>query len=261
MGGITLTRSEFLVLMDAVQAPGVVGLDARELVPRDPDEHKALVASGIDQLKERGVLHVQDGINVLDTSLLGMAMVIADPELALITTRDTPEVGAQLFLHYRAGDIVVEQTLPSDDEHRLALLGTTELLDRILEIFPMKDLSTASDMRAILGQQAFVEVKGLVEAGKASKAARLLVENGVEPAVGEAFLSALTAPEFGGTLALLRCEKGEVVDGRDLAVVQGVESSWLVRAADSGADEFELLACDKEVIRSLLSEWIGELSA
>ena len=67
MGGITLTRSEFLVLMDAVQAPGVVGLDAGELVPANTGEHKALVAEGIQRLSERGALRVESGVNVLDT--------------------------------------------------------------------------------------------------------------------------------------------------------------------------------------------------
>src|SRR4030067_2652425 len=100
MGGITLTRSEFLVLMDAVQAPGVVGLDAGELVPANPGEHKALVAEGIQRLTKRGALRVESGVNVLDTTLIGMAMVLADPVLAVITTRDNPGVGAQLFLHH-----------------------------------------------------------------------------------------------------------------------------------------------------------------
>jgi hypothetical protein len=261
MGGIILARPEFLVLMDAVQAPGVVGLDVLELVPQDAEEHKAVVAAGIQQLKERGALSVQDGINVLDTTLLGMAMVIADPELALITMRDTPDVGGQLFLHYKAQDLVVEQTLPSEEEHRLALMSQAELVDRIVEILPLHASSTDADGRAVLEQDAFIEVKDLVEAGDASKASKVLAKQRVEGGFAESLLASMTAPEFGGTVAILRCKQGQVVDARNLAVIQGSEAAWLVCQAEPASAGFEVSACDEGMMRSLLSDWIGELSA
>lgn len=260
MGGITLSRPEFLVLMDAVQAPGVVGLDALELVPQDAGQHKALVAQGIEQLKERGALSLQDGINVLDTTLLGMAMVIADPDLALITTRDTPAEGGQLFLHYKAQALVVEHTLPTEQEHRLALVGEAELVDRILEIIPIRSAEAASTFRAVLGQDEFIEAKDLAEAGETEKALKRLKEQEVEGHVAETLLAALANPEFGGTLATLRCKKARVVDGRNLAVVQGESAAWLVRQSEPGSSELEVGVCDEADLRSLLSEWIGELS-
>lgn len=260
MGGITLARSEFLVLMDAVQAPGVVGLDALQLVPEDAAEHKALVSQGIEQLKERGALKIQDGVNVLDTTLIGMAMAIADPDLALITSRDTPGVGQQLFLHYKSHALVVEQTLPSDEEHRLALVGDAELIDRLMEILPVGQQEPEADMRLVLAQEKFIKVKDLAEAGEGSKALKMLQKEGVEATVAESLLTVLAEPEFGGTLAILRCEKAQVVDGRNLAVVQGTEGSWLVRQTDPGSDELEVAACSSQIVRSLLSDWIAELS-
>jgi hypothetical protein len=260
MGGITLARPEFLVLMDAVQAAGVVGLDTLELVPKDEKEHETLVASGIEQLKERGALTVQDGINVLDTTLLGMAMAIAEPDLALVTTRDTPGAGTQLFLHYKKRALVVEQTLPSEQEHRLALVGEAELIDRIMEILPLSNEAPGAEMQAILPQDTFLEVKDLAEAGDSSKASKILEKQGIESAVAAPLLSALANPEFGGTLAVLRCDEAQIVDGRNFAVVQGGGTSWLVRLADSGSGEFELSACEAGTIRSLLTDWIEELS-
>lgn len=260
MGGITLSRPEFLVLMDAVQAPGVVGLDTLELVPQDLGQHKALVAQGIDLLKERGALQVQDGINVLDTSLLGMAMVIADPDLALITTRDTPEAGGQLFLHYMAHALVVEHTLPAEQEHRLALVGQAELIDRILEILPVRSEGGSSAFRAVLGQDEFIEAKNQAEAGEMEKALKALEKQGVDVDVAEPLLAALAAPEFGGTLAALRCRKAQVIDGRNLAVVQGETSAWLARQSEPGSSRLEIGICDEAKVRSLLSEWIGELT-
>jgi hypothetical protein len=247
--------------MDAVQAPGIVGLDALELVPRDPDEHRTLVASGIEQLQERGVLSVQDGVNVLDTTLLGMAMVIADPDLALITTRDTPGSGGQLFLHYKAKALVVEQTLPTEKEHRLALVSATELVDRVLEIFPVRSEVPASDQHLTIKQDKFLQAKDLAEAGDKPKASEVLEKQGVDSGLASGLLSALVEPEFGGTLALLRCKKGQVVDGRNLAVVQGDKAAWLVRPTEPGSKEFAVSTCDAAFVRSLLSDWIGELSA
>lgn len=260
MGGITLARPEFLVLMDAVQAPGVVGLDAVELVPEDATEHKALVAQGIEQLKERGALSVRDDIHVLDTTLLGMAMVIADPDLALITTLDTPAAGTQLFMHYRSRTLVVEHTLPSQQEHRLALVGEAELIDRIMEIFPVHFGGASPEMRAVLGQDEFMAAKDLAEMHEITKAQKLLKKQGVEVGVAEPLLAALADPEFGGTLAALRCQKAQVIDGRNLAVVQGAETAWLVRQPEPGSAEFEVAACNDEILRALLSDWIGELS-
>src|SRR4030067_308543 len=187
MGVTTLTRCEFLVLRDAVQAPGVVGLDAGELVPANTGEHKALVAEGIQRLSERGALRVESGVNVLDTTLIGMAMVLANPALAVITTRDNPGVGPQLFLHYMAEPLAGQETRPSGAEQQL--------------------------------------------------------------------VAAMTVPELGGSVAVLRCEKGQVVDGRNLAVVQGVEMAWLVKQAKVGSGKLAVTSCDEASFRSLIADW------
>src|SRR3990172_9355276 len=260
MGGITLARPEFLVLMDAVQAPGVVGLDTLELVPRDKDEHKAVVADGIERLKERGALRVEDGINVLDTTLIGMAMVIANPDLALVTTRDNPGTGQQLFLHYKAQAFVVEQTLPSEQEHRLAMVGEAELIDRIMEILPVSLEDPGGQMQAVLDQDELFKAKDLAEAGDGAKALKALGRQGVEADVAETLLASLAGPEFGGTLAVLRCKKGQVVDGRNFALVQGAGRAWLLSQAKPGSTQLELATCDGNRVRTLLSGWVGELS-
>lgn len=260
MGGISLARPEFLVLMDAVQAPGIVGLDAVELVPTDADDHKALVAQGIESLKERGALRVEDGINVLDTTLLGMAMVIANPDLAIVTTRDNPGTGQQVFLHYKAQALVVEQTLPSEQEHRLALVGEAELIDRIMEILPVSIEDHGEPMQVSLDQDEFFKVKDLAEGGEGAKALKVLGKQGIQPDMGEALLASLADPEFGGTVAILRCKKGQVVDGRNVALVQGAGTAWLLSQTKPGSTDLDLATCDGNLVRSLLTDWIGDLS-
>ena len=260
MGGITLTRSEFLVLMDAVQAPGVVGLDAGELVPANPGEHKALVAEGIQRLTKRGALRVESGVNVLDTTLIGMAMVLANPVLAVITTRDNPGVGPQLFLHYMAEALAVEQTLPSEDEHRLALVSAAGLVDRLLEILPVEKRNGGEAHQVSLAQDDFFAVKEMAESQAGKKATKILVNHGMTVDGAQQLVAAMTVPEFGGSLAVLQCEKGQVVDGRNLAVVQGAETAWLVKQAKVGSGKLAVTSCDEAGFRSLIADWIGELS-
>src|SRR5689334_4531228 len=104
MTGILLDRPQFLALMDAAQANAVVGLDMAEIAPKDYEEHKALVEKGLKELQDAGVLRPVGDVNVLDPDLLSMAVLIAHPEAAVVTTRELPDKGQQLFLHYLAGD-------------------------------------------------------------------------------------------------------------------------------------------------------------
>src|SRR5438105_2972560 len=100
MEEIVLSRAEFLVLLDAMGATAVVGFDEQELFPASIDEHRRLVEQGQAMLQERGLLRIApNDVRALDPLLLIIAATIARPEIALISVRDTPGVGKQLFLH------------------------------------------------------------------------------------------------------------------------------------------------------------------
>src|SRR5262245_620718 len=102
MDEIILSRAEFLVLLDALGASAVVGIDSKELFPESLDEHRRLIEEGQRTLQERGLLQISaDGVRVIDQLLLTIAAVIVRPDIALISARDTPDVGRQLFLHYQ----------------------------------------------------------------------------------------------------------------------------------------------------------------
>src|SRR5512139_2769530 len=121
MNGILLKRSEFLTLLNATRAQAVVGFKSEELFPEEA-KLRALVLEGIESLKQRGLLRVENDLHVIDTDLLALMMVVSYPQLAAITTRDNPGTGQQLFLHYQASNVAVEQTLPDAATHRLVVL-------------------------------------------------------------------------------------------------------------------------------------------
>src|SRR5512139_1207675 len=89
MNGILLKRSEFLTLLNATRAQAVVGFKSEELFPEEA-KLRALVLEGIESLKQRGLLRVENDLHVIDTDLLALMMVVSYPQLAAITTRFEP---------------------------------------------------------------------------------------------------------------------------------------------------------------------------
>jgi len=74
-------------------------------------------------------------------------------------------------------------------------------------------------------------------------------------------VAAIASPEFGGQVAVLRCERGEVVDGRDLAVVQGGGTAFLIKPVTVDEPTLEISECSLTAIRAVLTNWLAELSA
>ena len=91
MAALTLSRAEYLVILDILHANHIFGLEARQLV------------------------RVESGRHIIERRLLELGAVVARPQLAIMTIRDRTGVGRQLYTHYRAGEKVVEQVLPDDD--------------------------------------------------------------------------------------------------------------------------------------------------
>ena len=52
MDGIVLEQSEFLVLLDAVKADAVIGMETDYILPATAEEHKAKVRAGLEKLVE-----------------------------------------------------------------------------------------------------------------------------------------------------------------------------------------------------------------
>lgn len=261
MSGITLDRSEFVVLMDAVDADEVVGLNPDALVPSDDTQLKALLDKGLDLLQKRGALKVIDDVNILNIDLLSMAVLMANPEVAVITTRDNPGLGQQLFLHYAAGDVIVEQTLPTADQHRWALVPSqTALTERIVGILPVQTETSRTSLTLKIEQEEFLKAKQLIESGNTQGALEILKTRGLIGELANQLVAAIAQPTFGGTVAVLQCRQGEIKDARNLAVVQGAQVAILIKQVTPGESMLEVTSCQAATVRSLVANWLTELS-
>jgi hypothetical protein len=261
MDGIVLDRAEFLVLLDAVRATAVVGFDSQDLFPNQVDEHRALLSQGVAQLQQRGYLEVRsDGVRAVDETLLQVATVVAQPQIALITVRDNPGVGSQLFLHYQNGPFVVEQTLPEPGKHRLATIpNVLGMFDRLLAIFPLQDQLSVSPIAFRLRQEVFLQVKEFAEQSKSAQAYEILVQHKITPEQAQLLIDALATPRFGGNVAMLRCEKQKIIDGRNPAVVQGPQNAWIFLPDPENGSIISIVQSNAAIFKEQLVKWFKEL--
>ena len=260
MDGILLQRSEFMVLLDAVQASGVVGLP-RETFPRESAQFRALVLDGIKRLQMRGLLRKQADVNVLNTDLLVMAATVAHPQLAVLTTRDIPGAGQQLYLHYETAGLVVEQTFPDEQAHRLvALSNRGMLIDRLTAIVEAPAQDGRPGAPATVPQAALAEAKARAEENQGQAAAQLLGKAGVDAAVAESLVESFQAPVASSAMVLMQCREGQVTASRNIALVQGPTASWLITPAEPESAGFVVVTASAVLLASLLRRWMVELA-
>ena len=261
MDGIVLKRAEFLVLLDAIQASSIIGLPRETLFPREAGQFQALVLEGINQLKERGLLRLKGDIHVLNASLLALVTAVAFPQLAVITTRDRPDAGQQLFLHYQTDGVVVEQTFPEEQAHRLAVLANRgALIERLLAILALPEPGGALEVAVTLPQAILTDVRAKAVDGQTGPAEKLLKKAGMAEQAAQALVESLQAPVAGDAVILLKCHQGQVIGSRNAALVQGPATAWLITSAEPEASSFRVQTATAAVVTGLLRQWADELS-
>lgn len=258
--GIVLERAEFLVLLDAVGATAVIGIDPKELFPASPAEHRELLLKGHELLKQRGLLKQRDdGTLILDQDLFALALIVAYPQVALISVRDLPGRGRQLFIHYQVDNFVVEQTLPSVSQHRLATIpALPALFERLGEIFPLH--GETEDALFTMPAPAFLEVKDLAEQRQDAAAHALLLAHGCVAESANLLIEAIQQPEFSGTVALVRYVERQIVDARNPALLQGPQAAWLFVPAPTDTPVFSIRRASVATLRKQFIALFSELS-
>lgn len=261
MQGIFLSRAEFLVLLDALDGSAVIGIPRERLFPPTREEHLRQVQEGIQSLTARGLLQTTpDGTHKIDPLLLAVAAVVVRPEVALISVRELPGQGRQLFLHYARGPYVAEQTFPEEGRHWLAALSDREaLLDRLVAIFPLVGPTDPAGA-ATLSQEELVAARDAAAAGRRAEVAALLHRRGMVAPAAAACADAMADPTMSGTIALMRCADEGITDGRNPALIQGRQGAWSIAQSPAGAPVFRLTPVDAETFRAQLSTWLDELS-
>ncbi len=176
-----------------------------------------------------------------------------------MSLRELPEIGQQLFLHYKRQEAVVEQTFPAVGHHRLAILPNQDaLLERLLAIFSVQSRYAAANT-TIISQGVFQTVKTLVENGDTGQAQTRLVQSGVAQDAAASVIEAMGAPTFSGTIALLRCVGTEVVDARNPLIVQGPTAAWSIFQSTPGEDGLRLLPVTSDLLRGQIQGWLDDL--
>ena len=251
-----LDSSEMLFLMAAVNTSLILGIDNDRLVPNEQKQQQLLVRLGMEKLRQRGLLTVQDNTDVLHGDLGMMAVTIAYPRLITLLTRDVPGKGQQQFLHYRSDPVVAELTMPDVMHYRLApILDSLSSLERMRTILSVTHQTDSVMAKQILKLQLFLQLKELAEPGQVLTAQALLEAEGFSEKGNEKFIQALRSPLLGGTIAHLLVDKQEIVDARNIALVSDTSAAWLIRPLLDAPDLLEIQTITaREYSRVLLTE-------
>ncbi len=261
MDGILLQRSEFMVLLDAVQASGVVGLP-RETFPTQAEQFRALVLDGINRLQMRGLLRKQASVNVLNSDLLAMAAAVAHPQLAVLTTHEAAGAAApEVFMHYETAGLVVEQTFPAEQEHRLvALSNRGMLIDRLNAIFALPEKNGSADRATVVPHAALTEAKARAEGGQAEAAVKVLAEAAVDAETAKALVECFQAPVASTAVVLMQCRDGQVTASRNAALVEGPSTAWVIVPAEPESVGYVVATAHPALLARLLRKWMLELA-
>jgi hypothetical protein len=259
--GLVLDRSELMVLLNEAKATTVIGLPESAALPSDVRERTELLARGEEQLAARGWLRVQpDGTRLLPLELGALALLISRPEITSITIRNLNRLGSQLFLHYYAGGVGLEQTFPVQGQHRfVALTGVEQICQRLIGILPLSRADTLLPVPEIddVPQDVFFEVRRLIESGQVSQAEALLTPVVHLEVVARSLVHAFARPALIATVAVIHCAedangagtKGtRAVDGRNILLAQDTLSAWLLQQRIPGEPALRVTHADRDLL-------------
>jgi hypothetical protein len=198
---------------------------------------------------------------VLNTDLLAMAAAVAHPQLAVLTTRDLPGTGQQVYLHYETAGLVVEQTFPEEQAHRLvALSNRGMLIERLKAIVALPPKNGGATVAVTVPQAALAEAKARAEEGQGEAAIQALVKTGLGEAPAKALVESFQAPAASSAMVLMQCREGQVTGSRNAALVQGASSAWLITPAVPESAGYVVLTATADTLAALLRKWMLELA-
>jgi len=255
-----LNQAEMLALMTAVNTSLIMGIDNERLIPDAQEKQAELAWQGIDSLKQRGLLRLENDTHIVNGDLMMMAAAIAFPQVMTFITRDVPGVGQQQFFHYRTDPVNVELTMPTEVQYRLAALPDAVVaLERIRQILPVTFVEETISEQQTIDQELFFQVKTWAEQGEFLQAEEALQANGFADESAAQLVQTIHAPTLGGTIAFMQVEDQEVVDGRNLAMVQDEQAAWLIQQAVPGEPVLSVVTVTAVAYSTALLEALNSL--
>ncbi len=230
MAPLILSKAEYLVILDILHANHIYGLDNRSLFPPDRETHLNLIHQGIRQLQDRQLVRIDGGRHIIERRLLELGVVVARPQVAIMTIRDRAGIGQQLYTHYQAGNKVVEQVLPDESHYSLGQLpDIASALDRIVRLLDLPPGDCAFPHPYPIDRDLLANIQDRLESGDRGEALTDLVLSGWPSPFAESYLASLDGRHKAGQVSLTAIADGRPGEGRDLTLIEGDEGAWLLR--------------------------------
>lgn len=236
MDGLVLSQDEFLVLLDAVKSPDLVGINQAELIPQTQELHRESILRGIKSLQSRSLLRFEDEVAHLEPELLRLAQVVSRPLGVVVAIKDVPEVGSQKFVYYQHGPHVFEHTMPERQQYRFAAIpNLLALVQRINFLLGVDGPNDSSTDPFSLDQSEFFAIRELANNGNVAEVLYRLEKLCPDSQTASSLCDSMTSPAASSTVALLKIgDTPEVHDGLNVATLQGRVSAWLFTTDQSG---------------------------
>lgn len=265
MEGAVLETSEFSYLLAVLHATSIVGVADSELFPADEAARDAAYQKGVDKLKEHGwMTRIENTATEqfnLNSQLLYMASVVAEPDFVVFTVRSAPDTGQQVYLHYLAGTDIVELSLAGEQQYTLiSIADRPAMLNRIKELLGLPEVKTAPRVEFTIDETTFITIQDLAEQGQREQAAAILKEHEVTDAAGDSLLSALQLADSGSLVVVVRPQDGEIIAGRKATVFHLPDVTWLARRVDAASNTLKVGTVQEDTLKIVLDNYLEYLS-
>lgn len=260
MDTIELEHAELLAALDVMNARAVVSIPRARLFPSNDERRAAVVKRGDDLLKQRGLTRRgRNGHATLDAALAGLVATVAYPTIAIMLLHNDHDTGLQQYWFYQWDGHIVEHTTRAGRHVFHELEDLAALIERVSDVRGMQDVSLV-DTRVELAQDAFFTVKSLAGRRAHDEARAVLRSADIADSVAEALLRVLEEPVVIDNIAFLRCAKETVIDGRNIALLQGEQAAWSARQRVPGVPQLTIETTNLAAMKKQLLSCFAELA-
>jgi len=261
-----LEEVEFAYVLATLHAPGLLGVDSPGLFPTAAADRDAVFGAGLRQLQAHGWMKplAQPGQYDLNAELMELAAVVAEPQFVVFTMTPQPGGYQRLFLHYVAGEDIVELSTTLGCYRLLALPSYEVLFQRVsdmLGVFGAPLPGLAAPEPFIIDEPLFAEVRALAQSGALDQAAAKLAERGATRAAGEALAAAVGAtPDGSGQVVVLRTGGGtKVMAGRKATLYGKQDWVWLVQRLEAASTRLQVQVVQPDTLAAVLRQYFDFL--
>jgi hypothetical protein len=261
-----LEEAEFAYLLATLHVPGLIGVDSPALFPTMPADRDAVLGAGLRQLQAHGWMkpRAQPGQYDLNPELMELAAVVAGPQYVVLTRTLQPGGYQRLFLHYVAGDDIVELSTTLGCYRLLALPSQEALYQRVsdlLGVFGTPEAGQPAPEPFIIDERLFVEFRALAQRGALEQAAATLTAHGVTRSAAAALAAAVGAtPEGSGQVAMVRAgDRAAVTAGRKATLYGKQDWVWLVHHLEADSMRVQVQVAQSDTLAAVLRQYFDFL--